>query len=337
MGQTAIDEHVLGSTEPVEAAATPIDIDQVRPGAYLVDCDLSHLDLSNRDMRGSDLTGANLAGCRMIGTDLSGTTLAGANLRGAHLLGANLTGADLTNADASKAVFGRANLSNTVCFQTKLRYATFAHADLHDADLRTADLRNSRMREADLTHADLTRARMTKADLTRAHIDRTILRDADMRRSRLKGLTGYATADWIGTDVLDADFAGAYMVSRTIGDQNYLYEFRHKSRINAVVYRIWSLTSDCGRSFGRWASLTSAIAVLFAIAYMYVDIDYGTHETFLSPLYYSTVTMTTLGYGDALPTNALAQAVAMAQVLIGHVMLGGMLSIFATKMGRRSA
>ena len=335
MHQATTEERSTSAS--ADSAATHPDVAEVCAGAYLADRDLSGLDLSNRDLRGADLTGADLSRCRLFGTDLSDATLVGATLKGAQLLGANLSGADLTNADCSKAVFGRAKLKDAILFQTRLRNATFAHADLRNADLRTADLRNARLREADLSHADLTRARMTKTDLTRAHVDAAIMRDADLRRTRLKGLTGYATADWIGTDVLDADFAGAYMVNRTIGDQNYLYEFRNKNAVNAIVYRIWSVTSDCGRSFGRWATLTSAIAVLFAVAYSFLNVDYGNHETFLSPLYYSTVTMTTLGYGDALPTDATAQAVAMTQVIIGHVMLGGMLSIFATKMGRRSA
>ena len=328
----ATTEHTATPDELV-----PITREQLQPGAFLADCDLTHLDLSNCNLRGADLRGTDLSGCRMIGTDLSDAVLVGATIAGAQMLGASLVRADLTNADGTAAVFGRSDLAGAVLFQAKLRRATFAHANLTGADLRTADLRNARLREAELCGADLTRARMTKTDLTRANVDHTIFRDTDMRRTRLKGLTGYATADWIGVDILDADFAGAYMVNRTIGDQNYLYEFQHKSKVNAAIYKVWSTTSDCGRSFGRWASLTTAIAVLFAVAYSFLEIDYGPHETFLSPMYYSTVTMTTLGYGDALPTNAMAQAVAMVQVVIGHVMLGGMLSIFAMKMGRRSA
>ena len=46
--------------------------------------------------------------------------------------------------------------------------------------------------------------------------------------------------------------------------------------------------------------------------------------------------MTTLGYGDALPASMAAQIMAMVQVVIGYVMLGGVLSIFATQMGRRA-
>lgn len=81
---------------------------------------------------------------------------------------------------------------------------------------------------------------------------------------------------------------------------------------------------------------TAIIMLLFSIVYTYVDIDYGDYETALSPLYYSVVTMTTLGYGDVLPASIPAQLVAMAQVVIGYMTLGGVLSIFATKMGRRA-
>ena len=328
----ATTEHVMTPDAPA-----PITREQLQPGAFLAEADLTHLDLSNVDLRGADLREADLSGCRLIGADLREAVLVGANLQAAQLIGTNLVAADLTGADASGALFGRADLSGAAMFQAKLRRATFAHANMHGADLRTADLRNARLREADLSGADLTRARMTKTDLTRANVDHAILRDADLRRTRLKQLAGYSTADWIGVDVLDADFAGAYMVNRTIGDQNYLYEFKHKNKVNAFVYQIWSITSDCGRSFLRWATVSTLIAVLFAVAYLFLEIDYGPYETSLSPLYYSTVTMTTLGYGDALPTDALTQAVAMVQVLVGHIMLGGMLSIFATKMGRRSA
>ena len=76
--------------------------------------------------------------------------------------------------------------------------------------------------------------------------------------------------------------------------------------------------------------------MFFAIAYCFVAIDYGDHPTAISPLYFSIVTMTTLGYGDALPASLPAQLVVIAEVIIGYMMLGGALSIFAAKMGRRS-
>ncbi len=313
-----------------------IDLDSDLVGAYLANTSLAGVDLSGRDLTGADLSGADLSECRMIGTCLRDALLVEATLENAQILGADLTGADLTNAHAFSVMFGRSDLTDAVLFNATLNDATFAHANLTGADVRTANLEGARLREANLSHADFSRATMNSADLTAANVDHAIFRDTDLSRSRVKAVEGYSTADWIGIDILDADFAGAYMVRRTIMDQNYLYEFQHKSRLNSYIYKLWSITSDCGRSFARWALWTAVIAILFAVAYGFVDIDYGDYETGLSPLYYSVVTMTTLGYGDALPASTSGQIVAMIQVVIGYVMLGGVLSIFATKMGRRA-
>ncbi len=331
----------MNSEEPTYAPVFPVDPGQVDldadlTGADLAGADLAGADLSGKDLTGADLSGADLTEARLVGTCLRDAVLVEAKLENAQLLGADLTGADLTNAAAFSVMFGQSNLTDAVLFHATLNDATFAHADLTGADLRTANLEEARLREATLVRTDLSRAEMKGADLTRANVDHAIFRDTDLSRSRVKAVTGYSTADWIGIDILDADFAGAYMVRRTIMDQNYLYEFRHKNRLNSYIYKLWSITSDCGRSFTRWAMWTTAIAALFAVAYSFVAIDYGDYETSLSPLYYSVVTMTTLGYGDAIPASTAAQIVAMIQVVIGYVMLGGVLSIFATKMGRRA-
>ena len=119
-------------------------------------------------------------------------------------------------------------------------------------------------------------------------------------------------------------------------DQNYLHEFRSRGGYHELTYRLWKMTSDCGRSFARWGALTALLAVLFALAFTQVDVDYGDHETALSPLYFSIVTLTTLGYGDVLPASIAAQTLVLIEVVVGYVMLGGVLSIFATRMGRRA-
>ncbi|MEA2003278.1 MAG: pentapeptide repeat-containing protein [Actinomycetota bacterium] len=319
---------------PVES--TEIDLAGNLVGAYLANANLAGVDLSGLDLTGADLSGADLSECRLVGTCLRDALLVETTLEHAQVLGADLTGADLTNAHAFSVMFGQSDLTDAVLFNPTMNDATFAHANLTGTDMRTANLEGARLRDANLTRTDFSRARMNGADLTGANVDHAIFRDADLSRSRVKVVTGYSSADWIGIDILDADFAGAYMVRRTIMDQNYLYEFRHKNRLNAWIYKVWWVTSDCGRSFLRWELWTVATALLFALAYSFVDIDYGPYETSLSPVYYSVVTMTTLGYGDALPASPSAQLLAAGEAVIGHVMLGGMLSIFAIKMGRRA-
>ena len=99
---------------------------------------------------------------------------------------------------------------------------------------------------------------------------------------------------------------------------------------------MWWLTSDCGRSFTRWGLLTALVAILFAGVYRFVGVDFGPNETVLSPLYFSVVTLTTLGYGDVLPTTTAAQVVVMCETITGYVMLGGLLAMFSSTFARRA-
>jgi hypothetical protein len=137
--------------------------------------------------------------------------------------------------------------------------------------------------------------------------------------------------------VRGADFCGAYLVRQHILDQNYLWEFKNESAANRAIYGIWWLTSDCGRSFPRWGLWTAVVAMFYAVVFTQVGIDFGEHPTALSPIYFSIVTLTTLGYGDALPSTMGGQLAVIAEVLTGYVMLGGLLSIFSSKMGRRGS
>ena len=304
--------------------------------ARLIGADLSRRDLSGLDLSGLDLSNADLSDARLIGTNLRGATLHQANLEGAQLTGADLSGADLSHCRAARASFGGTDLSNALLLGAELQSAALSGASAVGADLRGADLSDSRLHEIDLTGADLVRAKATGADLSDAVVVDANFTDVDLSKATLRRIKGFESASWIGANVAEVDFTGAYTARRMINDQNYLHEFRNRDRKHLVLYEIWRITSGCGQSSLRWGGLTAVVAVVFALAYTQVDIDYGSNETALSPLYFSVVTLTTLGYGDVLPASAAAQVLVMIEVIIGYCMLSGLLSIFATRMGRRA-
>lgn len=305
-------------------------------GINLAGKELSGLDLSRYDLTGADLTGANLSGSNLGWARLHKASLSGAQLGDCQMLGADLTGASLDECKAKRAGFGAADLNGASLIRAHLHDVTFSESNLSNADLRTADLHGSRFRNAKLRGTDLTRADLRNTDFEESDVSKALLVDADMRKARLHGIRNFEEASWIGTDISEVDFCGAYVVRRYIMDENYLYEFQSRSRYHRILYLLWWFTSDCGRSLGRWFFWISAIAVLFAFLYSFVDIDYGSHKTPVSNLYFSFVTMTTLGYGDVYPASATAQILAAIQALVGYVGLGGLLSILSTKMARRA-
>jgi hypothetical protein len=214
--------------------------------------------------------------------------------------------------------------------------ATLPGATLDGAMMPGAVFDRARFRETSLVGANLKGASLAGADMTDCKVSEARMLDVDLRGAVVRGVFGYRSATWLGARIVGVDFCGSYLLRRHIMDENYLDEFRRQSPTTAAMYWVWWVTSDCWRSLVRWGALTAAIAVIFAGLYGVVDINAGDNATVLSPLYFSIVTLTTLGYGDVLPTSLAAQIVVMVQVVIGYVMLGGLLSIFANKMARRA-
>jgi len=297
---------------------------------------LEGLDFSGKDLSGEDLSGANLRKAKFFRANLRGAILTGADLTGADFTGANLEGANLEGAKAEAAGFGMANLKGARLFHADLRHTTFTKANLEGADLGCADLSHARLREANLQRADFTSANLQDAHLNLSDVSGAIFKDADLRKAHLRMLKGYKSANWIGADIRDINFAGAYLIRRHILDENYLEEFRKQGKWAQIVYYLWWLTSDCGRSLKRWCILIAIQALIFAGLYHFVGVDYGKYPTPLSPLYYSIVTLTTLGYGDVIPNSMPGQILAICEVIMGYVMLGGLLAIFTNRIARRA-
>ncbi|WP_320041806.1 pentapeptide repeat-containing protein [uncultured Desulfobacter sp.] len=319
---------------PIGKTNRPITLD-------LRGIDLSNQDLSNMDFSGYDLSFAILNRVNLSRSNLSYGRLTGASLEKAVLdecefIGVDLSHAGLNECRASHCGFGGADLSHASLINANLSEAVLSRSKLCSADLRASDLTGARMSEADLSHAVFTRASLCDADLKHSNLNHTLFSLADLRRCRLLGVKNFKKANWVGADIRDMDLRGAYLVRRHISDENYLFEFKSQSRMHNILYWIWWFTSDCGRSLVRWLVWLVAATLGFGLIYTQVDIYYGDYPTWFSPIYFSFVTLTTLGYGDAVPMSLSAQIVVSLQAVTGYMGLGGLLSILGNKMARRA-
>ncbi len=318
--------------EAMPAADAPLDLS----GERFVEANLSGIDLTAANLSGTEFLACDFTGSRLVGANMTGALLHDVDLTNVELLGANVSGADFSNGNLDRAGFGQVTGHGALFFGARCSGATFSGADLTGADFRAAKLENSRMLDTNLTEAVFGAATLSDVDFTGASVGLASFRDADLRGARLRGVTDYHTSDWINADIQNVDFTGAWLVRRHIQDENYIHEFRTQSKNHERLYRVWSITSDCGRSLSRWSLWTVLVAMIYAVLYTQVEIDWGDYETPLSPVYYSVVTFTTLGYGDVLPSSTAAQIMAMSEVILGYFSLGGMMSILSDKMARRA-
>ncbi len=348
LGDTRRDERSNSSVEAPEQGnrRDREELIQALKAAQIQGADDAHRDFSGEDLSGLDLTGSNLpganfagaklAGCRFTRANLCGAIFTQTSLDGAEFLGANLDDADFNGARGERVGFAAISGRNIRFVGAELTETSFVQSDLQEGDFRGAVLSNAHLRDAHLQNADFTKAKLQHADLESADIRGVSFVDADLCEARLKSIRGFEKASWIGADIRQVDFCGAYLVRRQIQDENYLYEFRNQGSWYELLYRVWWLTSDCGRSLLRWSVMITGVILLFAGLYSWVSVDYGDYPTPLSPLYYSVVTLTTLGYGDVVPTSVPSQILATTEAILGYVFLGGFLSIFANKMSRRA-
>ena len=101
------------------------------------------------------------------------------------------------------------------------------------------------------------------------------------------------------------------------------------------------ISSDCGRSFLRWGLWSVGIAALFGLIYFlmgpgHIKVDPPLPFSWVTMIYYSVVTFTTLGFGDIKRATETAAMVVMLEVILGYIMLGGLIAILANKVARRS-
>ncbi len=320
--------------------------------------DLSGLKFTDADLSGLDLTGCNFSGCEMSRCNLSGARCPSANFDGATLykaklddaefLGTTFREANLSECSAIKTGFGMTDLEGANLFNSHLEDSSFVDAQVRKADFRASKMARSRFLEADLEQSDFSQADLTDVDFRETNIDGADFSRTTLNGAHLRDVRNYKQAIWIGADIRDIDFSGAYLVRQHIIDENFLYEFRHQDKAHSVVYHVWKLTSDCGRSMIRWGVFLALNVLLFAAIYWGMDtwmppekmtshltgIE-DLHGGFISYLYFSVVTFTTLGYGDVSPITVAGQAVLIVHIAIGYLGLGALLSILATKFASR--
>ena len=295
--------------------------------------------------------------------------LAGANLRHMNLESVNLARADLTEANLSFGNFRKANLTFADLKGAILSFAGFQEANLTAAILdntyfEDADLKGARLAGSSLRNSTLTNTSMKNAYLVDAHLEGANLSAVNFENANLSSVTFDQNIGWDVLKETGINFKkirkrkydilldttirckgvnastcyGSQMFKLFLQDQDFLEEFLDK-RWGKQVFIVWWIFADCGRSLVRWAGWSLLLACCFAMVFwMLGPKSFDTQHlnfNFLTMFYYSVVTFTTLGFGDIIPRTSMAALWDTLEVILGYIMLGGLITIFASKLSRR--
>jgi uncharacterized protein YjbI with pentapeptide repeats len=269
-----------------------------------------------------------------------------ANFFGAHFYKKSSFIGAIFSGDTNFAIafFKEVNFEETkflgkVCFESatlcssEFSKVNLQGANLNGAHLIGANLQGANLRGAELQEANLKGANLHKTDIRGAELEGTNFEDANVlnikynRHARYRGIKL-------------SNCSGSPLFVRFAKDQEYIEDFK-SSKLRKPLFLLWLIFADCGRSFWVVAVWSVFFALLFAGVFFFClgsDAFEIKHLefSFCTMLYYSVVTLTTLGFGDVTPKTEEASILVMAEVIIGYIMLGLLISILANKLARRS-
>ncbi|MBN1593054.1 MAG: pentapeptide repeat-containing protein [Candidatus Coatesbacteria bacterium] len=271
--------------------------------------ELNRTDLSSKHLEGANLSLCNLKDAGLVDAHLEAACLKDANLEAACLRGAHLERADLSHAHLEGAKAGYIHLERAILW----------HANLNGAALGSSYLQGT----------CLTGAEIGQADVSFAELEDYTMWNVLFHQDRVTVCGGIRGID---------ELKGDPLTIRQIKDLAYAQSFHEKHRW--FWGPLWKYSCGYGHSFGLWLMWCALFIVLFA--WIYHDNGYLNYandkplEGFLQSLYFSVVSFTTLGFGDIVAKPGWGQFWAAVEVILGYLALGGLISILATKIARRS-
>jgi hypothetical protein len=221
-----------------------------------------------------------------------------------------------------------------------LKGASCHFVEFENTDMFSANLKKTQLYDANLKGAQLTQANLEKAELVRVIVDgstliwnSTVDRDTDFRG--------------VGLDSCRIDPATRQLLEYNIRRKNWEEWYLNHRFLKWPVWLFW-LISDYGLRTWRIIVTFFALAFIFAIVYylcgristpgvvenLFVDRNGIMVPSWLVPLrtlYFSIVTMTTLGFGDmyANAQSIWGHILLSLQVILGYVLLGALVTRFA--------
>jgi len=272
-------------------------------------------------------------------------------LRGVSLKKAQLKGVDLVHHhnkngyDFSYADFYRANLNNAHLFNISLKNASLMKADLRDANLHRAKLQN----------ANLLGVRWYGSKIEKIRLGDKLLQEQLAKQAYKNEENEIATdyleqAEEIYRDLRKhSEQEGMFTLSGKLIQKELTMRRLQLPRFS--TQRFFSKLIDIFCGYGeaplRIIGFSLALIICCALTYMftglnfegeiqYLELDYSFEKNsgiFLSSLYYSVVTFTTLGYGDFTPVG-ISRAVAAFEAFTGSFTIALFVVVFVKKMTR---
>ena len=303
--------------------------------------------LSKANLKSAKFSQVNLTEAKFLLSNLESVKFPKAILTNAELIEADLRGGFLMGANCDGACLRHAILKKVQAYD-----ASFVGTELKRANLEFASLQRANFQNANMDSASLIKAGLDSANLTEAKLDNADMRSTNLRHCKVNE----STSIWKCFVDRKTDFEGVPLGSIKISPstkQLIEYNLRRKSWkcwcrehkiIGKPVQWFWWI-SNYGYSTKRILITFLVTALMFAFLYwllgilfppgvisnLTVDAEGKTVPKdiiLIRSIYFSIVTMTTLGFGDMYAEfeSRTGYILLIFQVILGYVMLGAIVT-----------
>lgn len=306
-----------------------------------------------------NLTEADFSNREFKGCNFSSPKKSLLMLEGANFTNSNLYGMRFDNTSMQRSNFSGAFMDNCCFVRTNLSDANFENSIIKSCKFPLANLINSNFKNVKIEQSNLYEADFTQSNLTGTHF-RGFGRDHPSVLSRGESDFKVYSMNMCGTLLLGAKmdnetyFSDCYFSIETdfrtiyFEDGNYAtglkqtlkycnrkhnWEDWYKERnpLLGAILKIFWFSSNYGYSMKRIVSISISTIIFFSFLYLFLSSSIHGLESreFIKALYFSTVTLTTVGYGDMYPINSFAQCVVMTQIIMGYFFLGSLITVLS--------
>jgi hypothetical protein len=267
------------------------------------------------------------------------------------LKNADLSHIDLVNHhhkagyDFTYADFYRANLFGAHLFNINLNKASLMKAELKNANLNCANLKETNLLGAKWKNAKIENIQIGKK-LSQEIDAKNSLKEKDMH----KAIDYFEQAEEIYRDLRKhSEQEGIFILSGNFIQKELTMRRMQMPRYSRkrITSKIVDLFCGYGEDPLRIVGISMLLIFFCAILYTFTGLNYqGAYlayspdqspsenfNFFLSSLYYSVVTFTTLGYGDFTPVG-ISRAIAAIEAFTGSFTIALFVVVFVKKMTR---
>jgi hypothetical protein len=118
------------------------------------------------------------------------------------------------------------------------------------------------------------------------------------------------------------------LLEHEMGRRIFLLEKKYPQ---ATSYWVWKITASYGESLSRWSFFCLAVLFIFAFLF-YLSGSIAPITRPFDYFYFSTITFSTLGYGDIHPTTVIGQVLCCLEVGCGFIMFGILLTLVGSRL-----